>query len=76
MENEFEADVTSDQIQIAADIVSSLRTGSNSKTYIVDTNIAYNVISDKFEDYLAGVNLSININTISDYDACNMPTIC
>lgn len=75
MENEFEADVTSDQIQIAADIVSSLRTGSNSKTYLVDTNISYNVISDKFEDYLAGVNLSININTISDYDACNMPIV-
>lgn len=73
MENEFEKDVTSDQIQIAADIVSNLREGSN--PYTVDTNIAYSVISDKFEDYLAGVNLTFNINTISDYDACNMPTV-
>lgn len=73
MENEFEADVTSDQIQIAADIVSNLRIGSN--TYLVDNNIAYDIISDKFEDYLAGVSLTININTISDYDACNMPVV-
>ena len=73
MENEFEKDVTSDMIQVAADIVSTLRKGSN--PYIVDNAIGYSVISDKFEDYLAGVNLTFNINTISDYDACNMPFI-
>lgn len=73
MENEFEADVTSDQIQIASDIVSNLRVDNN--IYIIDDNIPFNIISDKFEDYLAGVNLSFNINTISDYDACNMPTV-
>lgn len=71
MENEFEKDVTSDMIQIAADIVSSLRKGSN--PYTVDANVNYQCISDKFEDYLAGVSLTININTISDFDACNMP---
>jgi hypothetical protein len=73
MENEFEKDVTSDMIQVAADIVSTLRKGSN--PYTVDNAIGYSVISDKFEDYLAGVNLTFNINTISDYDACNMPFI-
>lgn len=73
MEAEFEPDVASDQLQIAADIISTMRKGSNN--YTIDTNINYNFILDKFEDYLSGVELTFNINTISDFDACDMPTI-
>ena len=73
MEAEFEPDVASDQLQIAADIISTMRKGSNS--YTIDTNINYNFVLDKFEDYLSGVELTFNINTISDFDACDMPTI-
>jgi hypothetical protein len=72
MEAEFEPDVASDQLQIAADIISSMRNGANN--YTIDTNINYTFILDKFEDYLSGVELSFNINTISDFDACDMPT--
>ena len=72
LEGEFEQDVTSDQLQIAADIVSKMRNGANN--YSVDTNISYNVILDKFEDYLSGVELTFNMNTTSDFDACDMPT--
>jgi hypothetical protein len=73
MEAEFEPDVASDQLQIAADIISTMRKGSNN--YTIDTNINYNFVLDKFEDYLSGVELTFNINTISDFDACDMPTI-
>lgn len=73
MEAEFEPDVASDQLQIAADIISSMRNGANN--YTIDTNINYNFVLDKFEDYLSGVELTFNINTISDFDACDMPTI-
>ena len=70
-EAEFETDVVSDQMQIAADIVSKLRIESND--WFVDNNINFDVISDKFEDYLAGVQLTFNIFTISNYDACDIP---
>lgn len=73
MEAEFEPDVASDQIQVAADIVSKLRNGANDFT--IDDNISFNLVLDKFEDYLSGVELTFNISTISDFDACDMPTI-
>lgn len=71
MEAEFETDVCSDQLQIAADIVSKLRNGANS--WLIDNNITYNLVLDKFEDYLSGVELTINMTTISDFDACDIP---
>lgn len=73
MEAEFEADVASDQLQIAADIISKLRNGANDWT--IDTNINYNFVLDKFEDYLSGVEITFNMTTFSSFDACDMPTI-
>ena len=71
MEAEFEADVASDQLQICSDIISKLRNGSN--PWIIDDNITYNLILDKFEDYLSGVEVTFDLTTTSDYDACDMP---
>jgi hypothetical protein len=71
MEREFEDDVASDQLQICADIISKLRNGANNWT--IDDNITYNLISDKFEDYLSGVEISFNMTTFSDFDACDIP---
>ena len=52
-EGEFETDVTSDQHSICADIISKMR--SNSQEYLIDTNINWTAISEKFEDFLSGV---------------------
>lgn len=71
IEREFEDDVASDQLQICADIISKLRNGANNWT--IDDNITYNLISDKFEDYLSGVEVSFNMTTFSDFDACDIP---
>lgn len=71
MEAEFEQDVASDQLQIAADIISKLRNDGN--PWEIDDNISYNLILDKFEDYLSGVELTFNMLTISDFDACDIP---
>ena len=71
VEGEFETEVTSDQHSIAADIVSSLRMQSNPWT-IIDS-IGWDAVSEQFEEYLSGVTLTLNINIISDYDACSIP---
>lgn len=71
MEREFEDDVASDQLQICADIISKLRNGANNWT--ISDNITYNLISDKFEDYLSGVEVSFDMTTFSDFDACDIP---
>jgi len=71
VEGEFETEVTSDQHSIAADIVSTLRQGSAKWT--IDSNIIWDAVSEQFEEYLSGVTLTLNINIVSDYDACNMP---
>jgi hypothetical protein len=70
-DREFEEEVTSDQIQIASDIVSLLR--GFKRTYSIDDNITYNIIADKYEDYLAGVELTINFETQGSYDGCDSP---
>jgi hypothetical protein len=71
MEREFEDDVASDQLQICADIISKLRNGANNWT--ISDNITYNLISDKFEDYLSGVEVTFDMTTFSDFDACDIP---
>jgi len=72
-EGEFETDVTSDQHSICADIISKMR--SNSQEYLIDTNINWTAISEKFEDFLSGVTCTFNLSAVSKFDACNMPTI-
>ncbi len=70
-EAEFENDVISDQIQTASDILSLMRTGRNS--YSIDDNVSFNAISDKYEDYLAGIEYTINISTQNEFTGCNVP---
>lgn len=71
-EGEFEEEVISDQLSICADIVSKLRLGSN--PYTIDTDVTWQSVRDKFEDYMAGVQIQINLSTKSDFDACDFPT--
>jgi hypothetical protein len=70
LEGEFETEITSDQHSIAADVISNLRKQSNS--YLIDTNINWDAISEKYEDYLSGVGLTFNLNAISKFDACDI----
>lgn len=71
--NEFEQEVISDQIGIAYDIVEMMRAD---KPYSIPDNIAFSTISDgKYEDYLAGCSLEFDIETQSDFDGCDAPTI-
>lgn len=70
-EAEFETDVISDQMQTASDILSLMRTGR--KSYSIDDNVSFNAISDKYEDYLAGVEYTINISTQNEFTGCNVP---
>ena len=72
-EAEFENDVISDQIQTASDILSLMRTGRNS--YSIDDNVSFNAISDKYEDYLAGIEYTINISTQNEFTGCNVPLL-
>lgn len=70
-EAEFETDVISDQWQIAEDIIQMLK--STRRDYYIDDLITINKISDKYEDYLAGVSMNINFNTQREFDACATP---
>ena len=70
-EAEYEEDVISDQVQLASDILSLMRTGRNN--YSIDDNVTFNAISDKYEDYLAGVELTINISTQNQFTGCDVP---
>jgi hypothetical protein len=72
-EAEYENDVISDQVQIASDILSLMRTSRN--IYSIDDNVTFNGISDKYEDYLAGVELTINISTQNEFTGCNVPLL-
>jgi len=70
VEGEFETDVISDQHQIAGDIILSLR---QNRLLVIDTNISWNAVSEKFEDYLSGVTLTFSISTIGEFSACDFP---
>ncbi|MFY7938346.1 MAG: hypothetical protein ACOVOQ_13270 [Flavobacterium sp.] len=73
VEGEFETEVVNDMHQIAGDIISSLRNGANE--FVIDDNIRFDVISEKFEDYLSGVQLTLSLTSTSAFDKCDMPTI-
>jgi hypothetical protein len=72
-EAEFEQDVISDQIGIAYDIVELIR--GTKRDYTIEDSVSFNTISDKYEDYLAGVEFTTDITTTSDFDGCDVPTI-
>lgn len=72
-EGEFEDDVISDQVGIGYDITELMRVESN--PYSIDDEVPFNTLSDKYEDYLAGIEYSVNITTQSDFDGCDAPTV-
>jgi hypothetical protein len=72
-EAEFEQEVTSDMHSVASDIISYFRKGTAPMT--IDDSISWSAISDKYEDYLAGVQLTFNISTVSDFSYCDFPTV-
>lgn len=72
-EMEFEPDVISDQWQICEDIIQLIR--GTKREYYIDENVTINSISDKYEDYLAGVEFTTNFYTIREFDGCDVPTI-
>jgi len=71
-DREFEPDVISDQWQIAEDIVQLMR--GTRRDYYVDDQVTITPISDKYEDYLAGVTYTITITSQRQYDGCDVPT--
>jgi hypothetical protein len=70
-EGEFETDVVSDMHLISNDVVSWLKRGDSE--YIVDNQITWNALSEKFEDYISGITFTVNANVISNYGACDYP---
>ena len=72
-EAEFEQEVISDQWQISEDIYQKIR--STQDTFAVDENVTITPIADKYDDYLAGVTMTLNITTMRDFNACNIPTV-
>lgn len=73
IENEFADEVISDQIGIAHDVFEKL--ALENSELLIDTPVQYNIINDKHEDYLSGVQMTINITTQSEFNACNFPTV-
>lgn len=72
--NEYETEVISDQVGIAYDIVELMR--QENRPFSIATNISFETISDgKYEDYLAGCTLNIEITTQSSFDGCDAPII-
>jgi hypothetical protein len=43
------------------------------RTISVDTNIRWDAISEKFEDYLSGVTLTFNISATGQFNNCDFP---
>lgn len=72
VEGEFETDVTSDQHQIAGDIINLMR---QKISYSIDDQITWTALSEKFEDYLSGVTMTFTISTTGEWGACDVPTI-
>ena len=49
-----------------------LRQGFN--TYLISTNVTWEAISEKFEDYLSGVRMTFTLSVVRDYGACAVPS--
>jgi hypothetical protein len=70
VEGEFEQEVISDQHSIANDIILALR---RDNTISIDDTISWTALSEKFEDYLSGVTLSLNLQTNGKFSNCDFP---
>ena len=71
IEAEFETNVISDMHGVAYDILSKLR--QQFHEYTISTQIAFNVVSEKFEDYLSGVRIEFDFTIVRKYGACEVP---
>lgn len=70
VDSEFEQEVTSDMHGIAYDFLQKLR---NSLDYSISNTVTWNAISEKFEDYLSGVNFSFDFTVTRSYGNCDSP---
>lgn len=71
VEAEFEPNVISDMHGVAYDITAKLRQQFND--YLISANIPFNVVSEKFEDYLSGVRIEFDFTIVRNYGACDVP---
>lgn len=70
-EGEFDTEVISDQMGIAVDVYSWLKQ-SHLREWITNT-ASYVVVSEKFDDYLSGIELSLTLKVFQNYDTCIIP---
>lgn len=70
-EMEFEQEVISDQLQIANDVIETIR--GTKRGYTIEDEVPFNTISDKYEEYLAGIEFTTNITVTSSFDGCDTP---
>lgn len=69
----FQEEVISDQIGVAYDIVELIR--ATKRSFTIEDSVQFNTIADKYEDYLAGCEITTTITTTSDFDGCDVPTV-
>lgn len=70
-DGEFDDDVISDQLEIAKDIFTLIRQ-SHIRDWIAE-DATFTVLSEKFEDFLSGVELSLTLKVFNNYDSCDIP---
>lgn len=72
VDGEFEVDVVSDQLEIANDIAGLLKQ-SWVNDWLIEGDFIFEVLLEKFEDFLAGVKISATLKTVNNYDTCSVP---
>jgi hypothetical protein len=71
IDGEFEQDVVSDMHGVAYDVLQTLR--QQFHEYIISASVNWSAVSEKFEDYLSGVNFTFDLNVMRKYGACDVP---
>lgn len=72
MDLQFEQEVTSDMVQVGFDVINEMRQGFNK--YGISSNISWNALTEKFEDYITGITLLFDFSVVNDFTACDSPT--
>ena len=72
VDGEFEVDVVSDQVEIANDIVALLKQ-SWVNDWLIDENVIFEVLLEKFDDFISGCRIDVILKTQNDYDTCAIP---
>ena len=70
-EGQFDDDVISDQLETAKDIWSLLKQ-SQVREWLAE-NANFTLLTEKFEDYISGVELSLQIKVFNQYVTCDIP---